>query len=91
MNDELITCQGCGRAFVWSYGEQRYYREHNLHRPKRCAACRQKHKSEISARKARRSGRYVTHRFSEGQRQLFVAIGIGLAAAILVFIFLILL
>ncbi len=91
MNDELITCQGCGRAFVWSYGEQRYYREHNLQKPKRCAACRQQRKREIGARKAQRSGSYVTHRFSEGQRRLLAAIGIGLAAAIVVFIILTLL
>lgn len=40
-NDETIQCVRCGRHFTWSYGEQRYYHEHNLHRPKRCPQCRE--------------------------------------------------
>lgn len=39
-NDETIQCERCGRHFTWSYGEQRYFRENNLHRPKRCPKCR---------------------------------------------------
>lgn len=39
-NDETIQCERCGRHFTWSYGEQRFYRERNLHRPKRCPKCR---------------------------------------------------
>ncbi|MCB9006839.1 MAG: zinc-ribbon domain containing protein [Ardenticatenaceae bacterium] len=39
-NDETIQCERCGRHFTWSYGEQRFYRANNLHRPKRCPTCR---------------------------------------------------
>jgi hypothetical protein len=39
-DDETIQCERCGRHFTWSYGEQRFYRERNLHRPKRCPKCR---------------------------------------------------
>jgi len=40
MSDEVIECIDCGRKFVWSYGEQRYYKEHGLAAPKRCQVCR---------------------------------------------------
>lgn len=38
--DETIICVRCGEPFTWSYGEQAYYQEHGLHRPKYCPACR---------------------------------------------------
>ena len=40
MSDEIIECVECGRKFVWSHGEQRYYRERKLSAPKRCQECR---------------------------------------------------
>jgi uncharacterized membrane protein YsdA (DUF1294 family) len=40
MSDEIIECVECGRKFVWSHGEQRYYRERGLSAPKRCEDCR---------------------------------------------------
>jgi uncharacterized membrane protein YsdA (DUF1294 family) len=46
MSDKIIECVECGRTFVWSSGEQRYYREHRLDPPKRCEACRSQRKSE---------------------------------------------
>ena len=46
MSDEVTLCVECGRAFTWSDGEQRYYREHGLDRPKRCPACRAQRKAE---------------------------------------------
>jgi hypothetical protein len=91
MGDQLITCQRCGRNFIWSYGEQRYYREHNLHKPKRCESCRQEHKRDMAAREARRRQRYVTHRMSEGERRFLISVGIGLAFAVLIFVVLTLL
>ena len=47
MSDLRITCKRCGRPFIWSYGEQRYYQERRLHQPKHCPACRVARKSEI--------------------------------------------
>ncbi len=40
MRDQIIDCVECGRQFVWTYGEQRYYRERGLSPPKRCENCR---------------------------------------------------
>lgn len=40
MSDEIIECVKCRRDFIWTEGEQRYYQEHNLNRPKRCLDCR---------------------------------------------------
>jgi DNA-directed RNA polymerase subunit RPC12/RpoP len=46
MSDERIECVKCGRAFIWSAGEQRFYREHRLDRPKRCPGCRSQRRNE---------------------------------------------
>jgi uncharacterized membrane protein YsdA (DUF1294 family) len=46
MSDQIIECVECGRKFVWSYGEQRYYRERGLSAPKRCEECRARRKHE---------------------------------------------
>jgi hypothetical protein len=46
VSDEIIECIECGRTFVWSSGEQRYYKEHGLVRPKRCTACRSRRRSD---------------------------------------------
>jgi ubiquinone/menaquinone biosynthesis C-methylase UbiE len=40
VSDETIQCVDCGRTFVWSYGEQRCFKEHGLAAPKRCPDCR---------------------------------------------------
>jgi ubiquinone/menaquinone biosynthesis C-methylase UbiE len=40
MRDETIQCVDCSRTFVWSIGEQRYFKEHGLTAPKRCPDCR---------------------------------------------------
>ncbi len=40
MTDETITCVGCGRRFLWSVGEQRFYRKRGLAIPRRCPECR---------------------------------------------------
>lgn len=37
--DETIVCVRCGEPFTWSYGEQAYFRQHGLHRPKHCQHC----------------------------------------------------
>ena len=40
-DDQRITCVGCGEEFLFTAGEQAFYREHNLtHAPTRCKACR---------------------------------------------------
>ena len=72
MSDEVMACTECGSAFTWSDGEQRYYRERGLDRPKRCPACRARRKAE--ARPAD-SGRIepppeVSRPSAQGQREV---------------------
>lgn len=38
--DKELACQDCQSTFVWSAGEQRFYREHDFTPPKRCPSCR---------------------------------------------------
>jgi uncharacterized membrane protein YsdA (DUF1294 family) len=40
MSGSPITCVDCGQTFLWSYGEQRFYKERSLEAPKRCPECR---------------------------------------------------
>ena len=36
----MIECVDCGHNFVWTAGEQEFYRDRNLDQPKRCHKCR---------------------------------------------------
>lgn len=45
MSDQTINCADCGRDFIWSSEEQRFYRERKYERPKRCKACRERRKA----------------------------------------------
>jgi hypothetical protein len=38
--DRLIDCSNCGTAFLWTAGEQEYYRDRDLKPPRRCKTCR---------------------------------------------------
>lgn len=38
--DELIVCPDCGSDFVWTAGQQAYFAERQLSKPKRCKPCR---------------------------------------------------
>jgi hypothetical protein len=44
MADQTIRCADCGGDFVWSEGEQAFYRQNDFTPPKRCKACRAKRK-----------------------------------------------
>ena len=49
--DETIVCQDCGKEFVFTAGEQAFYKEKGLqNKPKRCPECRQKRKKAKIAR-----------------------------------------
>lgn len=39
--DKNLYCQDCEKAFVFSAGEQRFYKKKGLNQPKRCKACRE--------------------------------------------------
>ena len=39
--DETLTCKECGNEFVFTAGEQRFYKEKGfMNKPKSCKACR---------------------------------------------------
>lgn len=44
--DLTIKCLDCGTDFIFTEGEQRYYKERGLYPPKRCYYCRQKRKND---------------------------------------------
>ncbi len=44
--DKTLVCQDCGSEFVFTAGEQAFYKEKGLdNEPKRCKACRDKRKA----------------------------------------------
>jgi CxxC-x17-CxxC domain-containing protein len=48
--DQRIKCADCGEEFVFTAGEQAFYREHNLtHAPTRCKRCRSNRKGARGA------------------------------------------
>ena len=51
MPDKTLVCQDCGKEFVFTEGEQQFYKEKGFeNEPKRCPDCRK-------ARKQQRQGR----------------------------------
>ncbi len=45
-DDKLIHCTDCGKDFLFTAGEQRYYEQRGFNPPRRCKDCRDKRKSE---------------------------------------------
>ena len=51
MADKTLVCVDCGSDFIFSEGEQEFYREKGLEsEPKRCADCRRAKKQQKSNR-----------------------------------------
>ena len=47
MEDKVIVCQDCGQEFVFTVGEQEFYKAKGFdNEPKRCKACREKRKAQ---------------------------------------------
>lgn len=47
MEDITLVCKDCGKEFVWTVGEQEYFKAHGLeNQPKRCADCRKARKAK---------------------------------------------
>lgn len=38
--DMTIECSKCGKEFVWTAGEQKWYAEKDMTQPKKCKDCR---------------------------------------------------
>lgn len=48
--DKELICQDCQSTYIWTAGEQRFYREHDFTQPKRCPSCRAYLKRKIAER-----------------------------------------
>jgi len=46
MTNRTLTCKICGDPFVFTAGEQTFYRDRGLVEPRRCAKCR-RHKRGV--------------------------------------------
>lgn len=56
LRDQQMTCRECGRSFVWTAGEQRYYREKGFEPPVRCEECRKAKHAVFSPRSGHGNG-----------------------------------
>ncbi len=63
--DEMLNCVDCGRQFVFSSGEQRFYEQKGFqNKPNRCPDCRQARKQMRTRRRRRRGRRRARRRTS---------------------------
>ncbi|MDD2481220.1 MAG: zinc-ribbon domain-containing protein [Lutispora sp.] len=55
MADKNLTCKDCGKEFVFTEGEQEFYKEKGFeNEPQRCADCRRAKKQQNNNRGFRR-------------------------------------
>ena len=68
MADKTISCQDCGREFIFTEEEQNYYAEKGFQDPKRCKPCRmaRKRRSDRGGRGGRRQDNNQRSRGSGG-------------------------
>ena len=70
--DQRIQCVDCGEEFLFTVGEQAFYREHNLtHAPTRCKRCRSSRKGARGAESA--PGHEAAAR-PRGDREMYAAV-----------------
>lgn len=50
--DVYIDCIDCGKPFLFTAGEQEYFKMHDLHQPKRCLPCRGIRKQQVASENA---------------------------------------
>lgn len=49
MQDQTLTCKDCGNEFVWTVGEQQFYKDKGFDNPpSRCPDCRTKKKADMA-------------------------------------------
>lgn len=54
MVDREIICKTCQTVFVWTAGEQEFYKEKGLNEPRNCRNCREKKKAARERKGGRR-------------------------------------
>jgi hypothetical protein len=45
--DKILKCLDCGESFVFTAGEQAYFRSKSLSAPRRCQPCRNRRKRTL--------------------------------------------
>lgn len=45
--NKKITCQDCGKIFIFNDYEQDFYKNKNFPDPRRCRSCRKNRKKEV--------------------------------------------
>lgn len=59
MEDKKITCTTCGEEFIFTVGEQEFYKQMNFdNEPKNCHACRKAKKDRNSKNNYSNSNKY---------------------------------
>lgn len=48
MMDKTLNCIDCGKAFIFTASEQKYFADRQLTEPKRCVVCRRIRKARLS-------------------------------------------
>ena len=62
MPDKTIVCKDCNNEFIFSEGEQAFYKEKGFqNEPQRCPECRKARKQQ------RRSNNSGAHKFGDGR------------------------
>lgn len=62
MPDRTLICQDCSREFVFTEGEQEFYKEKGLqNEPKRCPECRKAKKAQFNRNRRRQSNQIVSN------------------------------
>ena len=49
--DLILRCVDCGAEFLFTVGEQEYYKKKGLYPPKRCPFCRKKMRERLAERR----------------------------------------
>lgn len=50
LEDKILTCLDCGSKFMWTVGEQQFFRDKGLQNiPKRCKPCAAAYKAKLTA------------------------------------------
>ena len=50
LQDKVLKCKECGKEFVWTKGEQEFFRAKGLkHKPTRCKDCRKLNRQQLEA------------------------------------------
>ena len=47
IDDKELTCKDCNKLFIFTKGEQLYFKSKQLSEPKRCSICRKKRRDSI--------------------------------------------